>query len=499
MDMRSSDVSRRWLLGALLSGAAVPAFGQAPRRSIVPKARPAAAGRAAGPAVPSATALIDEAQLTGKIGYVLADAHTGRVLESHNAHTHLPPGSVTKVFTTTYALDHLGPDYRFTTRIVATGPVRDGKVQGDLILLGGGDPALDTDALGDMTVELRALGVTGATGRFLYDASALPTVRSIDPGQPAQAAYDPGLSGLNLNFNRVHFEWTRTGKGYQLALDARGLRYMPLVECVRMTAVDRDGPLYTYAADGDTEDWTVATHALGRHGNRWLPVRNSALYTAAVFHSLAEAQGIALPRPAPGKAPASAQTLVTHKGDPLSKVLREMLFYSTNLTAEIVGLTSSAAMGQPQPTLAASGQLMTEWAAKRFGIDAHFADHSGLAPGTRVSPDNVMKVLKAEGPQGRLRDLLKKITPLDSHGRPLYHSPLKIRAKTGTLNFVSGLAGYIAAPGDTHLIFAIISADVPRRDAVPKAERIHPPGFRRWVRHARQLQQNLIERWARVY
>ncbi|MBV1904293.1 MAG: D-alanyl-D-alanine carboxypeptidase, partial [Marinosulfonomonas sp.] len=70
--------------------------------------------------------------------------------------------------------------------------------------------------------------------------------------------------------------------------------------------------------------------------------------------------------------------------------------------------------------------------------------------------------------------------------------------KTGTLHFVSGLAGFITA-GKTELAFAIFSANADRRDALTVEERERPPGARGWSNQARRLQSGLIDRWIDRY
>src|SRR5680860_627520 len=109
---------------------------------------------------------------------------TGKVLEEGGGADGFPPASVTKAITALYALDALGPTYRFRTRLVATGPVQDSIIQGDLILAGGGDPLLDTDALATMASNLKAAGVRGITGDFRVYGGALPYERVIDAAQP---------------------------------------------------------------------------------------------------------------------------------------------------------------------------------------------------------------------------------------------------------------------------------------------------------------------------
>ena len=68
-------------------------------------------------------------------------------------------------------------------------------------------------------------------------------------------------------------------------------------------------------------------------------------------------------------------------------MLREMLLYSTNLTAEIVGLRASQARGLAPEGLRPSAAAMTGWARARFGLEgARFVNHSGLSAATEISP-----------------------------------------------------------------------------------------------------------------
>ena len=171
------------VLGGLLAGAAYPALAEVMDSSPRPVPRPASGAAkpaaAAGASAGEYAALIAAAKLGGEVSFVVADAKTGEVLASRDPDLALPPASVAKAVTALYALDRLGPGYRFTTRVLATGPVEAGMVQGDLILAGGGDPTLQTDQLGDLVARLAKAGVRGATGRFLYWDGALPRLRGI--------------------------------------------------------------------------------------------------------------------------------------------------------------------------------------------------------------------------------------------------------------------------------------------------------------------------------
>jgi serine-type D-Ala-D-Ala carboxypeptidase/endopeptidase (penicillin-binding protein 4) len=493
MSSDKDQVSRRWMLGAMLATAATPVWAEAPLTSIRPKRR----GSVTKPEVLAADAFVTEAKLGGTLGYVVADAASGRVLEAMNPTLEQPPASVAKAMTSLFALEKLGVSHRFLTQVVATGPVNDGRVDGDLVLVGSGDPTLSTDQFGDMVAALAVAGVRSVSGRYLVYGGALPTIDQISADQPDYVGYNPAICGLNLNFNRVNFEWKRGPDGYGVTMDARGERFMPFVEMARMQIADRESPLFTYERGDNIDRWTVASTALGNGGSRWMPVRHPAVYAGEVFRTLAAAQGISLPAAQVVDTAPIGKVLVENRGDTLDVVLRDMLRFSTNLTAEVMGLSSTGAQG-----LAASAQIMTDWAQKTFGLSAHYVDHSGLNGASRISAQDMMKTLV--GARGRpnaavLRSILRDIGMRDAAGKEIKDHPVRVLAKSGTLNFVSGLAGYIVPPKGPELAFAIFAADTARRDKLTEAEREKPEGGEAWTKRARRLQGQLINRWAGLY
>lgn len=495
----SQQLSRRALLGALLGGTAGAAFANAPLTSIRPA--PRAPEIAVAAARSSVDALINKIGLTGSVSFAVADADTGEVLEAKEPGLGLPPASVTKAVTALYALDALGPGHRFETRLVATGPIKNGVIEGHLALEGGGDPALDTDALGEMARQLRERGIRGITGKFLVCSGALPSVEEIDPDQPNHVGYNPAVSGLNLNYNRVYFEWKRQQGGYAVSMDARARHYAPTVNIATMRVVERAVPVYTYADAGGSDEWTVARPALGKGGSRWLPVRKPEGYAAEVFKTIAASLGISLPagRVVIGRAPAG-QLLVRRLSAPLSDVLRGMLKYSTNLTAEVAGLAATTAGEASFTDLAGSASAMTKWARGALGTgEARFVDHSGLGDRSRVNARDMVMALLHPTAQTSLPSILKSIPMRSEQGEVLPDHPIKILAKTGTLNFVSSLAGYATAPGGRRLAFAFFSADMAKRRSADPAAGEVPPGSRAWKSKSRRLQLQLIERWGAAF
>lgn len=469
---------------------ALPACANAPERSLRPQTKPAQ----------SADAIVSRAGLGGDIAYALLDMRSGDLLEGRGANIGLPPASVAKTIMALYALDKLGPGYRFGTRLVATGPVQDGVLRGDLVLVGGGDPTLDTDALAGLAARLAQGGVRRVAGNFLVWGGALPAIDQIAKDQAVQAGYNPSVGGLNLNFNRVHFEWARQAGDYRVTMDARSDRFRPEVRLARMQIANRASPLYTFRMARGVEQWSVARAALGNSGSRWLPVRQPDLYAGEAFQALAAAQGVSLPEPARARALPAGQTLAEHRSDTLTELLRATLRFSTNLSAEAIGLTATVAGGEMPRDLSASGAVMTAWARARFGMSAlSMVDHSGLGAASRVSMSDLARMFHRAGREGALKPLLREHPFRDRNGRILPAQPFEVRAKTGTLYFVSALGGYLRSTSGREMAFAVCSSDLRRRAQVVGSGQDRPEGTTEWARTARRMQQDLLTRWARTY
>ncbi len=479
-------LTRRTILAGLAAGVASGAWANAPAGSVRPVARGTRPPR---PSVAAdAESLVARSGLSGQVSYAVADAATGEILDARQPQLRMPPASTAKTLTTLYALDKLGADHRFKTRLLAGGPVVDGRITGDLILAGGGDPVLDTVGLMEMAAALKAAGIREVGGNLRVWTGSLPHLYEIDGEQPDYVGYNPAICGLNLNYNRVRFGWTRQGSAYQVSMDARSGRYIPGVEMARMRVVDRAGPVYTYEEAGGRDDWTVARTALGQEGARWLPVRHPGLYAGEVFQVLCRSQGIMTRGPVKVIEEPEGDVIHIRQSVPLRPILHDMLEHSTNLVAEVTGLAASLAAGPRVETLAQSAARMSAWLRQTYGLeDTLMEDHSGLGDDSHVTAADMVRAMIGSGDAGQLKPLLKPFNLEDRR--------FPVAAKTGTLNFVSALTGFVDGPGKGTLAFAILCGDLPRRDALTVAERERPEGGRRWNGAAKWLQRELLERW----
>ncbi|MGI9394106.1 MAG: D-alanyl-D-alanine carboxypeptidase/D-alanyl-D-alanine endopeptidase [Boseongicola sp.] len=489
-------MSRRTILTGLAAGLGSVAMAEAPSAIIRPAPRvgPVKIARKS-----IGANLVRAAGLGGTVTYLLADANSGEVLDSRFQTRAMPPASTMKAITSLYALERLGSKYRFKTDVYARGSISNGRLDGDLILAGGGDPTLDTDRLADLAVALREAGVIEITGRFLIWSGALPRGDRIDSEQPEHVSYNPAFCGLNLNFNRVHFEWKPNSKGFDVTMQARGLKFSPSTDISRVSIVERKAPVFDYERGVHADRWSVARWALGKkNGARWLPVRLPALYSGDVFRTLARSNGIVLPPPELANQRPEGQIISSISSDPLADILADMMRYSTNLTAEATGLAASLANEVPVANLLGSGSRMAGWAESRFGVKgARFRDHSGLGYDSAIHAKGMVDIIR-QNPH--VAALMKPLNVPDTAGNKGANlSGVSAVAKTGTLNFVSSLTGFIMTRNRRSLAFAIFTADVDRRDAIPPEERERPPGSRGWARKSRRLQKSLLGTWAKAF
>ncbi len=460
---------------------------------------------AAGPLIPlpdgRATAARIAARPTGtEVGYLLLDLETGQVLAELNADLPLIPASTAKLATAVVALDVLGPEHRYRTELLTDGTVESGVVKGNLILKGSGDPALDLADLLGLAVQLSNLGIYRVEGRFLIDDTAFPLLSEIDPSQPAEAAYNPGIGALSVAFNRVRVAWRG---GRTVAPSTLPPLEEAHFEATPPSRLPRGGVGLKSLGD-DAVVWQVADR-----GRRMasLPVKDPGLHAGRVFRQFAQNQGIALSEPTRGKAPATGRLLALHKSVALRDLLQDMLVYSNNMMAEMIGLAAAQRLGNQRPAdLAAAGALLVrhlgvlmpevDWSGATLG------NHSGLDAEARLTPRQLAAIARL----GWRSDAMAALLPGGGWSGTLsdrFDAPdqlLRVWAKTGTMNYGSALAGYLFPTSDRPAVFATMVSDVGARaayDAQPRPRGAAEAAAGIWNGRARALQDGLVEVWLR--
>lgn len=447
-----------------------------------------------------------------QIGYMVVDQDTGLVLAQHNAHKGFIPASVAKVPTSIAALDVLGGAFRFRTVLATDGTVKDGTLQGDLYLWGGGDPMLDAGDLAEFVRALERAGIERVQGRFVYDDSYLSTTSKIDADQPDDAGYNPSVGALSLGFNRVQLKWgPAKGGGYVTKAVAHSDQLRVPVDTVSLNPADGDASRFMrfeYDQSQGGESWLVGP-AMRNGGTQWLPVRNPGNHTATVLREVAASAGVSLPEPQPGTLPRDARTVHERRSKPLSDILPRVLDHSNNVATELIGLVATREMlGEPR-TLAGSGAATTDWlrAKVRYADWDGFtlANHSGLSTHSRMTPAQMAAILGygLDTPHGGTAFL--PLMPREwetawSRRNAGIPEGATIRAKTGTMYYARGLAGLIQTDDDRRILFVYFANDPSERavyDADP--DRLAPwvrRKARAWLHKARSLERDLVALWA---
>ena len=354
-----------------------------------------------------------------------------QVLYRYQGDRELSPASTMKLITAAVATEVLGPDHRWTTAARSVEPAVAGVLNGDLYLVGGGDPLLSTsgyaaslpDPLTRLTSPLEQLadavvgaGITRVTGAVVGDGSR----------------YDDEV---------VVASWPAS---YQLGSTV--------------------GSLGALRVNAGREGWTDNPAAVTVGGNGG----NPSLLAAATFTRLLEARGVAVDGPAAvGVAPVAARPIAEMVSPELGDMLAELLAWSDNGLAELVvkemGLVVS---GTPTTAggIAVVVSTLGTWGLADQGADEElvFVDGSGLDAGNRLTCDALAGLVvrlgnDAEIPGGDvpggdvpggdvLEGLARPGSPGTLWGRLGEPAAIgRVRAKTGTLTTVRGLTGDVAS------------------------------------------------------
>ncbi len=408
---------------------------------------------------PDIAAALDVAPLLARHGFAAEDValvvetFAGETPAAHRADAAGTPASTLKLLTAVGVLERFGAEHRFATRLLLRGdPTRP-----IVILEGGGDPELDVDGLMHLALTLHSSGVTSAAG-FLVDDDALPRLPVVDPTMPVEDAYNAGFGALNLAFNRVRVRDDGAGRRWTLP---------PLAE-----------------------RWQQ------RDARDALPVRDPGLHAANVLRRLTNSLGIVLPPPVRGGASTADREIGRVWSKTTAGLVQDMLLYSNNQLAEILGFAATGEATQATSAAALLGGVAA--LAPGTAIETIVApNHSGLTATAAASPRALVDLLRL----GDERYGFLAMLPVSGWSGSLAGrfadegSALRVWAKTGSLDYALALAGLILPRRGPPLLFALLIGDAQARLA---HDRMRPPNraTRRaaaaWAVRARGLRDAIV-------
>jgi D-alanyl-D-alanine carboxypeptidase/D-alanyl-D-alanine-endopeptidase (penicillin-binding protein 4) len=409
-------------------------------------------------------ALADAGLPADAVVVLVAPAEGGPPRIAHRIDVPVNPASIAKLATTFAALDVLGPTYAWTTPVYFDGPVRNGVLQGNLVIRGQGDPKLVIERLWLLLRRVQALGVQTIAGDIVLDRSAF----ALPPHDPAAfdglplRPYNASPDALLVNYKTVTLTVTPE------AGQARVRTEPPLAGVQWPTTV----PLSAAAECGD---WITG---LGADFRNLARIRLAGSFPRVCGEQVWQ---IAFPDPAgyPGRAisalwrdmggtlrgevrdgpvPAGLKPAFEFASPPLAEVIRDINKFSNNVMAQQVFLTLSL---QPRGTgtFEASREVLGAWWRERIGGEPPVTQNgAGLSRNESISARQLGQLLQVAWASPLMPDYVASLPALGLDGtlRKQRQNVGLAHLKTGSLNEVSGVAGYVHGPqGKRYVLVAI--------------------------------------------
>lgn len=408
------------------------------------------------------------------ISLVVADAETGETVASYTPERCATPASITKLLTTATALELLGGDFRFATTVAHDGTFANGTIDGNVYIVGGGDPSLgskfvnDSHFLNRWCQQMKALGVRRITGDIVADASVYET-EAVPPKwvwEDMGNYYGAGVFGLSVYDNTLNILMRSGADGTQPTIlnVAPQIAGLQLFNHAKSNQTEMDSA-YVYGMPYDNRRWIVGAVPANR-GQFLLrgDIPNPPLCMAEHFAARLRDFGIAVEGTytdrSSGQRPRA--TLFTHYSEPLSELCKITNFASNNNYAEHIFRQLAA-----QPNATATNNAAIE-AEKRFwqtrGIDFQgisINDGSGLSPMDGFSAEFLNKILLLMFRSPNYQTFLHSIPIAGQEGSVKQFlrgcKTAEVHAKSGSMSGVQSYAGYIVKGAKTYSFCIIVN------------------------------------------
>jgi D-alanyl-D-alanine carboxypeptidase/D-alanyl-D-alanine-endopeptidase (penicillin-binding protein 4) len=429
------------------------------------------------------------------IGIVVQDVDAKQATMVLNPSIPFSPASTMKLLTTDAALELLGPTYTWKTQAYITGEVNGDVLNGNLIFKGSGDPKLVTENFWLFLRQIRAAGIRDIHGDVLLDRSAFEAIRDDsasfdgDPIKPYNAIPD----ALLLNYQSLRFQFVPSNAG-----GAATVLVDPPLANYEIAA-----PAWT---NGDCGDWQgklganispTGAHFTGRYSvacgeKNWYlrPYQMSAnQYFSAIFRKMwGDVGGSFSGNVSDGLATPDARLIAVWESPTLAEIIRDINKFSNNVMARQVLLTLSSANGNGgdaanvNDTIPAStergARAVKSWLAYK-GIDAPelvIDNGSGLSRSERIAPSSMADLLVQAFRSPMMAELISSM-PLVGYDGTMRHRlnsqdvAGNAHVKTGTLNDVKAVAGYVTAQSGKRyaVVFFINHPNAPNGGAAQDA------------------------------
>jgi len=393
-----------------------------------------------------------------------------------NARTLFVPASVAKLVSVATAAEAVGWDYRFETSLITTGSVSQGRLFGDLIIVGSGDPSIGGRGGGDLSpfiAAVKAAGFERIEGRIVGDDDALEEPRPQLSWAWDDLGYTTGslFGALNLAENRTTVTVapaTTAGAPATVRLDARA-EGRPIVNRVVTGPAGSPSLVWPEQRPGETSLTLAGSIPLGAQPTPLgISTGNPTLWFANVLRNRIIEEGIVVTGEAgdiddltPPPDRTDATMLFTYRSPTLAEIARPLLKESINLYGEAFMRLNTDKGSFPTNDAALEGlhKRLAAWGLAEGSYQ--LVDGSGLSRRDAISPEAVVTVLQRMADPTGKSPFLAALPTAGVDGSLVTRmkgttAEGNLRAKTGTMSNIRSLAGYVTAKNGEHLAFAIL-------------------------------------------
>lgn len=404
------------------------------------------------------------------LGLCVLDEH-GSEVYGLNQNTMMTPASLTKLLTAAASLQAFTPATKFETLLMSEAPVKNGVLEGNLYLKGGGDPSFVSEKMWYLVNEFTRNRIIEISGQVVVDDSLFDTER-FDPGRdPARVnrAYDSPIGAASFNWNAVNVFVRPAEKAGALAYVVADpvSPYMKVDNKVKTTASGA-ATLTIDRIDGAQTDTVRISGTIPLNSSeivKYVSVSKPDYWAGYHLVEFLKQRGISVKGGISiGKTPVSASVLAKAESVPMYEILADMLKFSNNYIAEMLTKQLSVKAGAAQGTMSGGLNSLAGYLAK-LGINSSdyiLTSPSGLSQKNKIKPKKLCDLL-----YGVKKDL--KMFPEIAAGLPLagvdgtIKSRMKgtkaegrVRGKTGLLTGAIGLSGYAGRSDGSTLIYVFI-------------------------------------------
>ncbi|WP_203248340.1 D-alanyl-D-alanine carboxypeptidase/D-alanyl-D-alanine endopeptidase [Sporosarcina beigongshangi] len=409
------------------------------------------------------------------------NAASGELIYEQFGDTRVHPASVMKLLTGSAAFETLGQDHMFKTELYMDGEIRDGVLHGDLYLRGQGDPTLTKTDLIAFVSELKKKGVRVINGNVYGDDTWYDDVRLSQDLNWSDELVHTGaqVSALTLSPNNDYDAGTvivevnpakKSGQAGRVSM-APTNRYMTIVNHTKTVAKDEKKHLTVERAHGSNTVIVSGTIPVGAKKTRsWTSVWEPTNYTVSLFKQTIEERGItftATPKIERGTIPEGATLLAAKQSISLSELFIPFMKLSNNGHAEVLVKEMGRVVGGKGSW--GKGLAVMDATLADMGIDTPtllLRDGSGMSHKNLVTANEVTHLLYAIQSKSWYPAFLHSLPVAGNEERFVggtLRSRMKgtaaegnVRAKTGSLNGVAALSGYVETKSGETLIFSIM-------------------------------------------